>query len=79
MAKPIGAVFWLLSVMTLLLGVGNYMSEFAIRPELQATVATIWLMGVPRDCESVQPEGGYCSVRVEDTAGKFRNFSHILN
>jgi hypothetical protein len=30
MAKPIGAVFWLLSVMTLLLGVGNYMSEFAI-------------------------------------------------
>jgi hypothetical protein len=28
-AKPLGAVFWVLSVVTLAVGAGNYISEFA--------------------------------------------------
>ena len=27
MAKPLGAIFWILSVISLLLGLGNYISE----------------------------------------------------
>lgn len=28
MAKPLGIIFWGLSVVTLVIGLGNYMSEF---------------------------------------------------
>lgn len=29
MAKPLGTIFWALSVMTLFAGMGNYISEFS--------------------------------------------------
>ncbi|CAI6089944.1 unnamed protein product [Clonostachys chloroleuca] len=42
MAKPIGAVFWLLSVMTLLLGVGNYMRTVNQYSQKAAIVQSGW-------------------------------------
>lgn len=32
MAKPLGVVFWILSVSCLLVGLGNYIREFSICP-----------------------------------------------
>jgi hypothetical protein len=49
MARPLGAIFWVLSVCCLLLGIGNYISECHIEASLsrmdnllsQPTVATV--------------------------------------
>ncbi|KAH7150004.1 hypothetical protein B0J13DRAFT_549315 [Dactylonectria estremocensis] len=41
MAKPLGIIFWALSVMTLFAGVGNYISKQLTRQPAPAT-ATIW-------------------------------------
>lgn len=34
MAKPLGAVFWVLSLLTLLIGMGNYISKLHLMPNL---------------------------------------------
>lgn len=55
MAKPLGAVFWTLSVLGLMLGVGNYISKFPGSGQLTLRVArqcTDWNI---RDCKHVQP------------------------
>ena len=39
MAKPLGVVFWALSVACLLLGVMNYISEFSLSPSLSPSTS----------------------------------------
>lgn len=55
MATPLGAIFWTLSVLGLMLGVGNYISKFSGSGLLGLRVVrrcTDWNI---RDCKYVQP------------------------
>lgn len=54
-AKPLGGIFWVLSVVTLALGAGNYISEFhpslsAIYLPLSCLVSEYLQMGTNRSC-----------------------------
>lgn len=67
MAKPLGVVFWVLAVVTLFMGVGNYISE-------PRALAPCRLMSCAeargRNRAQVQQEGGHCADWVEDAAGR---------
>lgn len=66
-ATPLGAIFWVLSVVTLCLGIGNYISM----PSLLYFCVDV-NTDDGRDRKRVQPQGGYCADRMEDAAGKPR-------
>jgi hypothetical protein len=77
MAKPLGAVFWALSVLMLILGLGNYIREslsFGSRLYLCRVVrSSLWRLKMGclcRNSEQVQSKGCDCPNRVEDTARK---------
>ncbi|KYK59337.1 hypothetical protein DCS_00467 [Drechmeria coniospora] len=75
MAKPLGAIFWALSVVTLFMGFGNYISERARRrPPACAACREPGMLTEAyalRNDAQVQPEDGDCPVGVEDPAGEF--------
>jgi len=73
MAKPLGAIFWALSLACLLVGCANYIREFLSRLPLQRDGRRSKGRGTlmrSRHGEQVQPEGCDRAVWVEDTVGK---------
>lgn len=81
MARPLGVLFWLLSVACLLVGLGNYIGEFM----RSCGHVVYWSRGMltrclrvsSRDGEQVQSESCYCAVWVQDTNCECSSASRI--
>lgn len=63
MARPLGAIFWILSVACLGVGMANYISAFLSPRPLPAPL----LLTQPRHGQQVQPSRGVGADRVEDS------------
>jgi hypothetical protein len=68
MAKPLGAIFWALSVSCLGVGMANYTSMFR-----SFSMDCMWwrLTNLFRNGQPVQSTGGHCAERVEDAGGEY--------
>lgn len=67
MARPLGAVFWVLSVLMLALGVVNYIrTSTDPNPLIPQVLLLSRLTPVRRHRRQVQPAHGHCAERVED-------------
>ncbi|KAJ4864903.1 hypothetical protein T069G_01433 [Trichoderma breve] len=89
-AKPLGGIFWVLSVVTLALGAGNYISE--IHPSLSAIYLPLSSLGFKylqmgtnrsrhlfaRDRQFIWSKSRYCAIWLEDSGGVGYNshFNH---
>lgn len=83
MAKPLGTIFWALSVMTLFAGVGNYISKsmaFSVlldyrNAEARPRGRKMHSDGIYSNGEPVQQESSHRADRMEDARGKFSGLS----
>lgn len=83
MAKPLGTIFWALSVMTLFAGVGNYISKsmaFSVlleyrNAEVRPRGRKMHSNGIYSNGQPVQQESSHRADRMEDARGKFSGLS----
>lgn len=64
MARPLGIIFWLLSILTLFVGVANYISTSMRAWQSNAKRRTE--ADSPRNGQQIQPSAGYRPIRLED-------------
>ena len=66
MARPLGAIFWGLSIIALCAGVGNYISKSRSR----CMTVTLLFTWTPRNRQQVQQENGHRPDGMENTICK---------
>lgn len=79
MARPLGVLFWLLSVACLLVGLGNYIGKPKYYRWEWSCTLSVWsclmltyvCVSVCRNGKQVQSKSCYCTVRIQDTGCEY--------